>query len=255
MDPTLDSLAETPVFRLADRYIVESADLDPIWATGAGIGGHDDEMTDYSPEGIDGRAELARQALVDLAGAERSGPLEERAAAFMTERLATDLAMVDADESARQLNNIASPVQEIRQVFDLMPYGSEADWEVAARRLGRVPEAVTGLIASLRGRPEPRADGGAPPGVGGRAPGVELGRPGRLGPVLRRPRRPGRGRRCAPTLASELSPGRRVGHGRLRPARRLPAATSTRRPRPKPTPSAPSATSCSPAPSSGPTST
>jgi len=46
------------------------------------------------------------------------------------------------------MNNIASPVQAIRDVFDLMAYDTPDDWEVAGRRLRAVPEAVAGLIAT-----------------------------------------------------------------------------------------------------------
>ena len=50
----------SPVFQLADHYVERFAALDPVSATGEGIGGHDHEMTDYSPSGSDERAELDR---------------------------------------------------------------------------------------------------------------------------------------------------------------------------------------------------
>ena len=49
----------SPVFDLADRYVERFAALDPLAATGEGIGGHDHEMTDYSPDG-ERRARRAR---------------------------------------------------------------------------------------------------------------------------------------------------------------------------------------------------
>ncbi len=50
------------IFELSDRYIVESAALDPMLASFWGIPGHDEEMTDYSP---DGWASAARPATSD----------------------------------------------------------------------------------------------------------------------------------------------------------------------------------------------
>ena len=41
----------SPVYDIADRYVDAFAALDPISATGAGIAGHDHELTDYSPAG------------------------------------------------------------------------------------------------------------------------------------------------------------------------------------------------------------
>ena len=53
----------TEVFRLADSYVDELAVLDPFTATDLGIPGHDDEVTDYSPDGVESRADLARRRL------------------------------------------------------------------------------------------------------------------------------------------------------------------------------------------------
>ena len=58
------------VFAIADRYVDAIAALDPISATGAGIAGHDDRLTDYSPAGAAARAQLARR---HAAGARRRG--------------------------------------------------------------------------------------------------------------------------------------------------------------------------------------
>ena len=56
----------TGIFELSDQYIVESAALDPVLASFWGIPGHDDEMTDYSPDGWDARLELQRQTIRSL---------------------------------------------------------------------------------------------------------------------------------------------------------------------------------------------
>ncbi len=141
--------SRTAVYELADRHVSAAAALDPVWATDVGVSGHDDEMTDYSPEGIEARAALARETLVELAATPRSSHEDEVAAAYLTERLDTELALVDAHERLRDLNNIASPVQEIRAAFDLMAYDTADDWMVAARRMNAVPAALAGLRAAF----------------------------------------------------------------------------------------------------------
>jgi uncharacterized protein (DUF885 family) len=139
---------DTPVFQLADRVVTEIAELDPVWATDAGVVGFDDRMTDYSPDGIEARAEHTREVLVELAAAPRTDHLDELAATFLTERLGMEIAMVDAGEPLRDLNNIASPVQDIRSCFDLMAYDSADDWAIATSRMEAVPGAVAGVIAA-----------------------------------------------------------------------------------------------------------
>jgi uncharacterized protein (DUF885 family) len=134
---------------LADEYVERSCALDPIKATAIGVPGHDARLTDYSPDGVEERVALDRETLVALAGLEPAGDDERRSAAFMTERLGVSIAMDDANEHLRAVRNIASPLQGIRQVFDLMPRGSADDWETIAQRMQAVPGALAGLRVAL----------------------------------------------------------------------------------------------------------
>ena len=147
-DPQGGDQGLSPVFALADRYIDQAAALDPILATSLGVLGYDDRMTDYSRAGIEQRAALDRQTLVELASLERLGPDDDLAAAYLAERLGTSMALVDADEPLRNINNLASPIQAVRDVFDVMAYDSVSDWEIAARRMEAVPGALRGLRAT-----------------------------------------------------------------------------------------------------------
>ena len=135
---------------VADDYIERSCALDPIKATALGVPGHDDRLTDYSPAGVEERVALDRDTLVHLASTDRPAPTTSAAVRrFMTERLGVALAMADANEHLRAVRNIASPVQAIRQVFDLMPHESVDDWEIIAARIERVPTALVGLRIAL----------------------------------------------------------------------------------------------------------
>ena len=55
------------VDELADQYVERHASLDPVAATMEGITGHDTEMTDYSPDAAEERAEHDRATLRSLA--------------------------------------------------------------------------------------------------------------------------------------------------------------------------------------------
>ena len=48
----------------------------------------------------------------------------------------------DAGEHFLDLNNIASPLQNIRQVFDQMPRSTEEEWSNIAARLASIPCAA-----------------------------------------------------------------------------------------------------------------
>jgi uncharacterized protein (DUF885 family) len=139
----------SPIWRLAHDYVEQSCELDPIKATAIGVPGYDDRLTDYSPDGVEERVALDRETLTRLAAIEPVDAGDRAAAAFMTERLGTSLAFADAGEHLRCLRNIASPLQSIRQVFDLMGRASVTDWELIARRMEAVPAALASLRASL----------------------------------------------------------------------------------------------------------
>src|SRR5699024_11477973 len=48
-----------------------------------------------------------------------------------------------------ELNNIASPVQDIRATFDLMPTETTEDWQNIAARLSQVESALAGYRGRL----------------------------------------------------------------------------------------------------------
>ena len=55
--------SQSPVYEIADRYVLAYAALDPIAATDAGIAGHEDELTDFSPDASAARDQLNRETL------------------------------------------------------------------------------------------------------------------------------------------------------------------------------------------------
>ncbi len=137
------------VFQIADAYVERFATLDPVEATDYGITGHEAEMTDYSPDAADERAQADRDAVAALDAADQRDDRDRIAADSMRERLSVRIDQHDAGERLRDLRVIGSPVQGIRQCFDLMPYETEQDWANVATRLGRVPDALESLRRAL----------------------------------------------------------------------------------------------------------
>ncbi|MFI6815486.1 DUF885 domain-containing protein [Nonomuraea sp. NPDC050328] len=137
------------VHQICDAYVDDYARLNPVAATEFGIGGHDDRLPDLSPDGHAARAALAAAASAAIRAARPADEGERVAQAVFAERIGLEVEIHQAGLPQAALNVIASPVQSIRWVFDLMPTASEADWAAFARRLAAVPAALAGYRASL----------------------------------------------------------------------------------------------------------
>ena len=140
----------TAVDAVADRYLETSAALDPCGATESGIAGYDDQITDYSPDGVVARAEAARTALRELDATAPADAADAVTVAAMRERLGVLLDLHEAGLDLGELNVIASPLQTMRDVFDLMPTDTEQDWATISRRLAQIPQRAAGYADGLR---------------------------------------------------------------------------------------------------------
>jgi uncharacterized protein (DUF885 family) len=135
---------------LADDYTRSLADLSPVLATEIGLSGYDHLMGETGPEVHDAIADLNRDTLAKLATLMPRDEVDRVTVAAMNERLGLDLELHAAGEHFRNLNNIASPLQGFRDIFDVMPTDTEEHWSNIASRLSGVPQAVTGYLACLR---------------------------------------------------------------------------------------------------------
>ncbi|MDR2378158.1 MAG: DUF885 domain-containing protein, partial [Bifidobacteriaceae bacterium] len=145
--------ASSPIDRIANQYVAAAAALNPIEATQIGVAGHDHELPDYSPDGHAARFELDQDTARALTAAAEAAGLaagDRVTVAAMRDRLGLQSELFQAGEHLADLNVVASPIQAIRDVFDLMPTATAADWEVVAERLAGIPAALAGYGESLR---------------------------------------------------------------------------------------------------------
>jgi uncharacterized protein (DUF885 family) len=134
---------------VADAHLEAAARLDPIVATFMGLPGQDDRLTDYSPAGHSARAEEAGRVLGELSGLAPVDAVDTVTLAALRERLQLQVEQHQAGLDLADLNNIASPLQSVREVFDVAPTATEQDWENVAARLEAVPQALAGYRESL----------------------------------------------------------------------------------------------------------
>jgi uncharacterized protein (DUF885 family) len=140
----------TPIDKIAEDWVATMVDLDPDTAIWMGVEGRIGEIGDYSPAGHDKLVAEAKKVVAALAAETPVDEVDEVTKTDITSELELEIAAADAGYHLRDLNVIASPSQGIREIFDLMPTDSEADWAVISTRLGNVPGAVDGYIETLR---------------------------------------------------------------------------------------------------------
>ncbi|AZG44253.1 hypothetical protein D7316_00837 [Gordonia insulae] len=142
----------TAVDRLADTYLADQASLDPLFATEIGIGGHDHLLTDFSPGACAARTAAARATVHALAEAPIIDDVDRVTVATMSASLHREIALADTGERVGDCNVIASPLQAVRDVFDLMSTSTRDAREVFVSRLQALPACVDTVIDGLRHR-------------------------------------------------------------------------------------------------------
>ncbi|PYE21065.1 uncharacterized protein (DUF885 family) [Williamsia limnetica] len=146
--------AATGVDHIADGYLERSCALNPIEATHLGVTGHDHLLTDFSPAGEADRATARGDALAALAGEPAADDVDRVTVATMSDQLRRSLAIDDAGLRLGEVNVIESPLQSVRDVFDLMPTSTAAEQDIFLARLAQIPGSVDSIISGLRYRLE-----------------------------------------------------------------------------------------------------
>jgi len=157
---TSPARARTDVDEIADAHLDAGLGLDPIAATSMGIPGYEHLLTDYSPEGDAQRVDLARHTLARLATSSPVDDVDRVTVAAMSERLGLEVELFEAGATTGELNNLASPAQGLRDVFDLMATDTPDDWAAVSAHLSAMPQAVEQYVSALRAR---AAAGDVPP--------------------------------------------------------------------------------------------
>ena len=140
---------QTEIDRIAEAYLDASVELSPIEATYLGVPGRADALDDFSPAGLAAQSDLRRRTLAELDGVPAADEVDRVTVEAMRERLGLAEEIHTAGLDAMELNNIASPMQAVRDVLDLMPTSTEDDWATISRRIAAIPTALRQYAESL----------------------------------------------------------------------------------------------------------
>lgn len=144
----------TAVDRIAEEWVDTTVDLHPEQAVHLGRSGHEGLFSDYSTDGLAADEEAERALLRRLGAADAVDESDAITKADLAREVGLSIESRAAGLPLRDVNNIESPVQSIRDVFDLETTETAEDWSRVARRLGNVRAALDGyaerLLAGVR---------------------------------------------------------------------------------------------------------
>jgi uncharacterized protein (DUF885 family) len=141
----------TPIDAIAEKWVTTLADLMPTLATYIGMDrGKLGDWADYSPAGLDATAEAAKAVIAELTGASVVDDVDAVTKEDLLGTLRLELEKHELDFALRDVNVLASPVQEFREIYDIMPTDTEGDWANVASRLNTAGVAVDQYIETLR---------------------------------------------------------------------------------------------------------
>ena len=140
----------TPIDAIAEGWVDEVAELVPTVATYIGRFEHNGRLEDLSPAGHEARYRATQATLAALEAAEPVDEVDVVTKADLAGDLRLSIALYEAGAHLRDLNVIASPPQDLRSVFDLMPTDTVEDWTMISDRLRAVPAALDGYVQTLR---------------------------------------------------------------------------------------------------------
>jgi uncharacterized protein (DUF885 family) len=142
--------APSQIDQIAEEWVDTLVDLDPTVGTYIGRTESNDRYGDYSPAGLERFVQEAKNVIARLDAETPTDSVDEVTKTDLRAELSLEVERADAGLHLRNLNVIASPAQEIRDVFDIMPMSTVEDWQNISERLGNLPEAVNGYIETLR---------------------------------------------------------------------------------------------------------
>jgi uncharacterized protein (DUF885 family) len=141
----------TAIDAIAEKWVETLSDLAPTLATYIGLDrGKLGEWENFSPEGAEALADATKAVLSELSGATPADDVDVVTKDDLLGTLRLELEKHDLQFELRDVNVLASPVQTLRETYDIMPTETEGDWANISSRLNSAPAAIDQYIETLR---------------------------------------------------------------------------------------------------------
>ncbi len=140
---------QTQIDKLCEQYVNDLAKDNPIDATSAGIKGYDHLWPDYSPEGLAKTNEIHDQMLKKAQSTPIENHTDKVTLKALSERINLYKKLYETGQYHSNLNNIESPIQNIRDIFDLQAQSTNEDFQNIITRLETIQNPLQGYIQSL----------------------------------------------------------------------------------------------------------
>ncbi|MDO5061480.1 MAG: DUF885 domain-containing protein [Actinomycetaceae bacterium] len=141
--------ATTKLDALAEAYVEKFIALSPEMRVALGMRAGEAGFSDMSPAGSEKFYQLDKETRELIAACEPADEIDEVTKAAMLWSLDQAIRSFEENDYLGDLNNIASPLQGIRDAFDLMPTETSEDWQDIRFRLLAVPAAYASYRLNL----------------------------------------------------------------------------------------------------------
>ncbi|MEY2826508.1 MAG: hypothetical protein RLZZ122_872 [Actinomycetota bacterium] len=140
----------TPIDKLANEVIALAVSRYPSYATYLGRPGGERDMDDHSPDALKQDRDDAASAKAKLEALTPQDDVDEVTKDALLQSLNKEIRTYESGLYFRNMNNIASPAQDVRSIFDISPTATEQDWDNLASRMHKVGKALEGYAQTLR---------------------------------------------------------------------------------------------------------
>jgi uncharacterized protein (DUF885 family) len=130
------------MFSLSDALLRDIASLRPSSATFWGINEHDHAWDDFGPQGASSVTSTLTHHKQQIDATPAAQAREQLAALFARDFIDVELERIREGDHLVDLNNIASPFQNIRMVFDVMNTSTREGWQNITERLATIDRAL-----------------------------------------------------------------------------------------------------------------
>ncbi|MCS4485239.1 DUF885 domain-containing protein [Gleimia sp. 6138-11-ORH1] len=134
---------------IAEEFVKQIIELSPDMRVSLGLRAGKQGFEDFSPAGALRYHQLIKETLEKVSACETVDSVDEVTKAAMLFDFRMAIESYENNDHLGDLNNIASPLQGIRDGFDLMPTATAADWQDIYYRMAAVPTAYAGYKESL----------------------------------------------------------------------------------------------------------